>query len=216
MENVIYGLMLFLTIGLLFFFWNALWKGYMVGRTREDLFKLRDRLFDLGRQIGINFSDPVYQVYQSLNAIIFGTILSTHRISFLRYLIFVLLANLFMSRPEVSSIFKLELDQGFKKLDPVAQASFKSLLEEYERIVISHIVFKSFFLLLFTSSVGIVYSIMHFQTFAAEGISKGYQNFRVKVRAIYNGPIKNIQYNAIQEMNGLYRLYIDNKKKLNN
>ncbi|WP_000898224.1 hypothetical protein [Leptospira interrogans] len=190
--------MLFLTIGLLFFFWNALWKGYMVDRTREDLFKLRDRLFDLGRQIGINFSDPAYQ---SFEAIINGTIRFTHRISFLRYLIFVFLVNLFMSRYEVFSSLRLELDQGFKKLDPVAQANFKPLLEEYERIVISHLVFKSFFLLLFTSSVGIVYSIMRFQTFAAEGISKGYQNFRVKVRAIYNGPIKNIQYNAIQEMN---------------
>lgn len=208
MENGIYGLMLFLTIGLLFFSWNALWKGYMVDRTRKDLFKLRDRLFNLGRQIGINFSDPAYQVYQSLNAIIAGTILSTHRISFLRYLIFVLLANLFMSRYEVSSIFRIELDQDFKKIDPIAQANFKPLLEEYERIIISHFVFKSFFLLLFTSSVGIVYSIMRFQTFAAEGISKGYQNFRVKVRVLYNSPIKNIQYIATQEMDALHRLYI--------
>lgn len=198
MENGI-GLMLFFILGLLFFSWNVLWKGYMVDRTREDLFKLRDRLFEFGlKQNGINFSDPAYQ---SFEAIINGTIRFTHRISFLRYLIFVFLVNLFMSRYEVFSSLRLELDQGFKKLDPVAQANFKPLLEEYERIVISHLVFKSFFLLLFTSSVGIVYSIMRFQTFAAEGISKGYQNFRVKVRAIYNGPIKNIQYNAIQEMN---------------
>ncbi len=38
------------------------------------------------------------------------------------------------------------------------------------RIVISHLVFKSFFLLTFTFLVGIAYSVMRFQIFAVEGI----------------------------------------------
>ncbi|MDI7165913.1 hypothetical protein [Leptospira santarosai] len=199
MENGIYGLMLFLTIGLLFFSWNVLWKGHLVDRTREDLFALRDRLFELGlKQNGIKFSDPAYQ---SFEAIINGTIRFTHRISFLRYVIFRSLTNLFMSGYKISSTLGIELDQGVKKLDSRGQINLKPLLEEYERIVISHLVFKSFFLLTFTFLVGIAYSVMRFQIFAVEGISKGYQNFRVKLRVLYNGTIKDIQYNALNEMN---------------
>ncbi|MDI7183622.1 hypothetical protein QMM25_13310 [Leptospira santarosai] len=142
MENGIYGLMLFLTIGLLFFSWNVFWKSYLVDRTREDLFALRDRLFELGlKQNGIKFSDPAYQ---SFEAIINGTIRFTHRISFLRYVIFRSLTNLFMSGYKISSTLGIELDQGVKKLDSRGQMNLKPLLEEYERIVISHLVFKSF------------------------------------------------------------------------
>lgn len=69
-----------------------LWRDYALDKCRQDLFTIRNELFDMAirREHGIGFDAPVYgQLRQTLN----GIIRFAHTISFTRLIIFQLLAG---------------------------------------------------------------------------------------------------------------------------
>lgn len=199
-ENTILNFISIFSIGVAYFFWHVLWKSYLIDRTREDLFALRDKLFNLGlKQEGTTFGDPTYR---SFELIINGTIRFTHRISLLRHFIFTSLIHLVMPDRKVMTTLGYELERGYGKLDSASKEKFKELLDEYERIVISHLVYKSLFILTLTFIAGLIYSAFKTQMIVAEGVKKVYNSFRGRVRSVYHGTIREIQYTALLEMRG--------------
>jgi hypothetical protein len=103
-----YGTLLrfFITLGLLWAFAVFLWRRHAVEKFRQDMFSLRDSLFDLAdanRESEFTFGTPAYEEFRNeLN----GIIRFAHRISFARAMLFHNSRRVFLPQLATSRIVR--------------------------------------------------------------------------------------------------------------
>ena len=101
---------LWLTIAWVLLFWC--WRLYRIDRLRQQLFELRDELFDFAVDGGIDFSD---ELYVSNRLFLNAMIRYAHRITFTRALIGTVFATKALSKVRTPAQLIVELPTGETK-----------------------------------------------------------------------------------------------------
>ena len=102
------------------FFWFQVWIPYRIDTYRQDLFALRDELFQLASDKNIPYNDPVYS---DLRNFINGIIRFAHRVTFTRVFFGFLAQRLW---PD--SRFGEATENWLVKLDSIENKDTKELL----------------------------------------------------------------------------------------
>lgn len=139
-EIILMGIILF---GLWWFYTN-LYREYCIERTRQDLFKLRDQLFDSVENGHIDFNDDAYGI---LRKTINGMIRYCHELHFV-HMLALLLAQTKLSKDngKVTKEYSLARERANNRLDPEGREVVEATYKTMQIIVISHIITFSFFL----------------------------------------------------------------------
>jgi hypothetical protein len=124
----------FLTILSVFFFLIHFYKKYCVDAYRQDLFQVRDDLFNFAAEGGISFDHPAYAMAR---AYLNGTIRFTERLSLVQLIIFSILFE------KHSSLFEQDISNRLKGLNSTQREKISSALESAADSTIVYLVKKN-------------------------------------------------------------------------
>ena len=129
------------SISLMLIFWLAffLYQSYRVDKLRQDLFKIRDQLFDDVLDGKIKFDDSAYIVSRQL---VNGMIRFAHRLSIPSMLAFAVLM------PRNGSAFaKRSINEQLGDVSVESAAIFRSYLEQINARIVAHVVSSPLFVI---------------------------------------------------------------------
>lgn len=121
------------------FFWC--WRDYRLNRFRQELFSLRDELFDIARSGDIAFTHPAYQV---LRTTINGTIQFGHKFG-----IVDLLACLTISVPEIlqKESVRSKFSEQCSELDDKTKTRMQNIYDRMHVCIVEQVILTSFALM---------------------------------------------------------------------
>ncbi len=90
-DLVDHGLASLITLGLGYFFFYVVWQRYVVDVTRQQLFELRDQLFDLAAEGKLSYQS---EVYRSLRSFFNASIRFAHQADWVHIVVFYVAAKL--------------------------------------------------------------------------------------------------------------------------
>lgn len=122
---------LFVSIWFLYFF---LYKNYMIDYTRQQLFKIRDDLFDYAANQEINFDD---EAYLTTRIMLNGVIRFTHNISLTRWLIMLTVTGK-ENRAYEKQFFE-SFSSSLNKLNNEQQKIIKTSIVMMHYVIINHL-----------------------------------------------------------------------------
>lgn len=130
--------LLFLSI---LFFW--LYRDYRVDKFRQEMFKLRDNLFDEAERNGIQFDSAAYGMIRST---INGFIRFAHRINLPQAMLFILIFN--KENGNLGKLFSERLEENKKELNDTQKELIETYYLKMNFLMVEHLVLSSPFLLL--------------------------------------------------------------------
>ncbi len=130
----ILSLLSILAVGFLFF---RLYRDYAVAKFRQDLFMLRDEIFDYAASGHIKFDDPVYEL---LRTTINGFIRYGHRLSFTELIVFSVLKQ---RNPEYDNTYSRRWNEASKGLDKSTVVQLLDYRSRMHLLVVEHIIMGS-------------------------------------------------------------------------
>lgn len=150
MMNELLQLVLISVVAILFWQWHN-YKIYLVDKYRQDLFTVRDRLFNFAAEGGIEFDNPAYIMVRTyLN----GSIRYAERLSLLKILISRASAN-----QPTKSFFLNDVENRIKGLTDEQRQIFNKTLNDVTFITVFYVFDKN----VFTWSLGaLIRTIRHF------------------------------------------------------
>ncbi|TGN02893.1 hypothetical protein [Leptospira dzoumogneensis] len=172
--------------------WHFLWKPLRLDILREELFNIRDSLFDLALDKKLSFED---QVYKELEIILNGTIRYAHRISFLSSLIF----RISVEKDYPGKVVENRLYSGLRERihaesDETLKKKLKVMLRKYEVTVARYMIFTSPTLIGFSIAAILYFCAI---TILRTGIGQINETYRIStqhLRQILNKPINDAEY----------------------
>ena len=147
-----------ITILGILFLWHILWKNYALDKLREELFHIRNELFDLtGQHKKFNFDDSIYKTFETA---INGVIRYGHRLSIMNSIIF----NILNQAQYPNSIIKSRLQIAYESLeketiDEQLRKDITLLKKKFEQEIIKYLL-KTSLTLMLISSVIFIYSLL--------------------------------------------------------
>jgi len=192
------GLFSILTLLSLWVFWTYLWKEYAISLLREELFSLREQLFNLAHKERKIAFDSV--VYRSLEITLNGTIRFGHSLSLIKLFIFNFLNAAAYPNRKVVSKFHVQFLRSFKKIeDKELKSRIANLSYQYEKIVVMYFVRTS---LLFAAFVGgvILYRMCVAATKKMSSAGLFRRSAKETIDAIVNPFLPALKYQASQSL----------------
>ncbi|SRR6266568_5559272 len=130
------------SIAFVLFFW--LWQEYVIDSTRQQLFELRDELFDLAT---LGELDRNAECYRMLRELFNNSIRFAHRLDFWHLIIMILSAKLLGEHN--FGRFAKHIDEMIRSIeDPKIKAHVLAIVEKQNRVLVWHVFRRSLFLLL--------------------------------------------------------------------
>ncbi|MCK4796377.1 MAG: hypothetical protein KAT05_03290 [Spirochaetes bacterium] len=181
----------------LFLFWNILWKRYSLDKLREELFTLRNELFDL---VIINkefsYNDKIYMDFEK---ILNGTVQYAHNINVFQYLIFNLLWEKKYNLVKIESKFEKDFNIYIVKSNNVElKSKLLTLKTRYTNEIIKYIIKSSFIMMLYISSISFFFFIKEFTKLLVNGLKNfnPFQNTKNDIKQSFSKTINDIEYKA--------------------
>lgn len=150
-----------LTIGIvigLWWLWFFEFKELRLCKTRQQLFSIRDDLFNKASEGVISFDDRAYGITRTtLN----GMIRFAHELSFLKMLAILIVAKRNKQNPIVRE-YRTEWEDAFKSLEN--QAAQKAIAEAHMKmhlVILSHVISRSLILSIVIIPLGLFARIFH-------------------------------------------------------
>lgn len=135
------------------FFW--LYRDYRLDLFRQQLFALRDELFDVALAGEIRFDDKAYGL---LRITINGTIQYGHQLGFLQLLCDWWFTKNDPQRKQNVEVFKLKWETACAELSPEATVKIRAIRQRLHFLIIQQVVFTSF--ILFVTLVAFVIAFL--------------------------------------------------------
>ena len=122
----------------LFALWFFCWRRYALDKFRQELFAVRDELFDVAlrhREDGFSFDSPAYG---TLRRQIHASIRFAHRVNMIQVLLFMFFRRLYFSDVNVPD---QNIDRGelLGNVDDSVQADIMTVLCQWDNAVISYL-----------------------------------------------------------------------------
>ncbi|HHM05234.1 MAG TPA: hypothetical protein ENJ19_05770 [Gammaproteobacteria bacterium] len=158
-----------LGLGFLFFYW--VWQQYVIDSTRQQLFELRDALFDLASDGEISYDSEAYVILRKM----FNTYIRfAHELNWIHVVAYMMLAR--QKRGEISRS-ALRVEHLIKEiLDRRARKKVEEMVAQLHMVSMWHIVRRSLLLMLM---VPIVFIISFFFMASANVVAKLYKKLGV-------------------------------------
>jgi hypothetical protein len=123
------------------FFW--LYRDYRLQYFRQQLFALRDELFDMALSNELRFDDPAYgQLRSTIN----GTIQYGHQLGFLQLVCLWWFTNSDPVRIQNANRYKERWEAACNELSPSAQKNIQAMRQRLHFLILQQVVFTSFVL----------------------------------------------------------------------
>ena len=170
-------------LGLAVIWWMfvCLWQRFCLDRLRENLFELRDRLFDLGDEGKVKFEN---RAYTHLRTLINNSIRHGHTHSFLGTLF--LLVSLWKNR--YFNKTSNDLENGWKASlavqDPEVAEQLKELKLEYHKIILTHYMSTSALFWVVSLGLGFVLLFLMLHTKASDTLERWFNGFGRRIDAV--------------------------------
>ncbi|MHB1512883.1 MAG: hypothetical protein ACYCTF_12740 [Acidiferrobacter sp.] len=120
----------------LWWLWFVGYRDYLVDRTRQDLFRLRDRLFDRAAAGEIGFDVEAYKVTR---ATLNGMIHYAHELSVLRVLLTALIAPGAKTNMKYARLFIAHMRQVKATLTPAQKVLIDTAFEDMHKVTLRHL-----------------------------------------------------------------------------
>lgn len=134
------GWIALLLLWILFFWW---YRDYRLDYFRQELFALRDELFDVALDGEIEFQNHAYGMLRST---INGTIQYGHQLGFLDLLCSLVFTSRNETQKELVGRYEDRWQRACDKLDPEVSKKLKVIRNRLHLITAEQVVFTSFFL----------------------------------------------------------------------
>ncbi len=131
--DAIFGLISLLL--LIFGFW-FLYRDFMLDRTRQKLFKLRDDWFDEAARNEISFDN---KAYKTVRLVINGSIRFAHKLTFLQLLVLHFAPH----QSNSEGVFRTRINEGKSALPTEKRKLVDNYIRRYHFILSCHLVFSS-------------------------------------------------------------------------
>ncbi len=119
----------------LWWLWFVGYRDYLVDRTRQDLFRIRDNLFDRARAGEIGFDAEAYKVTR---ATLNGMIHYTHELSVIRLLL-ALPTLRAAAKKGYAHKFSVHLEQAKTSLTPAQRTLIEKAFEDMHKVTLRHL-----------------------------------------------------------------------------
>lgn len=133
-DLLVIALNMALLVGL-WWLWFVGYRNYLVDRTRQDLFRIRDDLFDRAKAGEIGFDAEAYKVTR---ATLNGMIHYTHELSAIRLLL-TLPTLRAAARKGYAHKFSVHLEQAKTSLTPAQRILIEKTFEDMHKVTLRHL-----------------------------------------------------------------------------
>jgi len=137
----------FFLVAWVFYFW--IYQEYRVDKTRQEIFAIRDELFDFAAAGNIYFNHPSYVM---LRTTMNGMIRFTHRVN----LIMVIMLILMNLKTVEAKAFVESYDESVASLDSSTRDKLNNYLGRMNWAIVNHLIRSSIILMFFVVLAGIV------------------------------------------------------------
>ena len=142
MPMTLYALILWVLLGILWWFFFDVYYRYRLDIFRQELFEIRDKLFDEAARLGI-FNEKAYTMTRiTLN----GMIRFAHEVSLLRFAVAYFSQMWFVKR-DIASLYQTAFSKALNKLPEDQQKIIMRARVHAHMVLASHIVHSSVMLL---------------------------------------------------------------------
>lgn len=190
MGHIIINILFLLFILLL---WHFLWKDYAIDKLREDLFSIRNELFNIG--YNDNEIDYNHSLYLTFEKILNNTIRYGFRLSFMGAFLFNILLKFQFPRIKVKSRIEAEFNSMIHNLhDKQIKNSLIGLKLQFELSVMKYLLRTSLLFIIIFISNFILYIISEFSIKAFDSLIINAKNKTIS--NFNNSLIKEIEIQA--------------------
>ena len=133
------------------------YKPYRIARTRQDLFAIRDKLFEQAKEGVIPFDAKAYGITRTtLN----GMIQFTHDLSFVR-LVIIVITHKYSEDTNAVETYKKEMDEAIRALPKPARRAILEARLYMHLTMLTHIVRSSIILMIIVEPLRIILQLLH-------------------------------------------------------
>ncbi len=182
-----------ITLLFVFILWHFLWKDYALDKLREDLFTIRNELFDIGcNKNEIHFNSRLFLTFER---IINNTIRYGFKLSFMRAVIFSNIIKFKYPDYKIRSQIRIEFTNMMHNInDKNLKTSMEQLKRKYEVSVIKYFL-RTSVLFFLTFACNIIFAILK-HLFKKATYSILYDAKADTIDHFNKSLIKNVEYQA--------------------
>lgn len=144
-----------ISVALIWWLFAFLWRDYRIDKCRQNLFAIRDELFDFANEDNISFRHPAYGMLRST---INGSIQYSHRVGLLEFLFFGFIGRTKNSE-ELTGRFTAKWRDALSDLDEPTRKQMLQFRHRVHLVIVEQVVFTSF-LLVFTAFALVLFVLL--------------------------------------------------------